>query len=115
MKFVFNWPGFVFCLMVNADYLEKLAQHRFGVSNDDEKYLDKFVDIRLGLGPQEDNFKNAVFDLASDLPLRIPFGDGNSFSVAHASKLAGELAVETGLSMRKVKIILLKVEIALLC
>ena len=47
MKLVFNQSGFVFCLMVNAEYLEKLAQHRFGVSPNDEKYLDKFVDIRF--------------------------------------------------------------------
>ncbi|NOR61228.1 MAG: hypothetical protein GQ535_01890 [Rhodobacteraceae bacterium] len=37
MKLVFNQSGFVFCLMVNADYLENLAQHRFGVSTNDEK------------------------------------------------------------------------------
>ncbi len=115
MKLVFNQSRFVFCLMVNADYLEKLAQHRFGVSTNDEKYLDKFVDIRLGLGPQEDNFKNAVFELASELPLSIPYGESELFSVEHAAKLAGELAVERKLSMRKVKRILLKVEIALRC
>jgi len=115
MKLVFNQSGFVFCLMVNADYLENLAQHRFGVSTNDEKYLDKFVDIRLGLGPEEDNFKNAVFELASALPLAIPFGDTDSFSVKHAAELASNLAVHCKLSMRKTKRILLKVEIALRC
>lgn len=115
MKLVFNQAGFVFCLMVNADYLEKLAQHRFGVSNNDEKYLDKFVDIRLGLGPQEDSFKNAVFELASDFSLAIPYGESENFSVAHAAELASELAVHSRLSMRKVKRILLKIEIALRC
>lgn len=115
MKQVFNQSGFVFCLMVNADYLEKLAQHRFGVSTNDEKYLDKFVDIRLVLAAKEDNLKNAVFELALELPLKIPYGDGDSFSVVHAAKLASELAIHSGLSMRKIKRTLLKVEIALRC
>jgi hypothetical protein len=115
MKLVFNQSGFVFCLMVNADYLEDLAQHRFGVSTGDEKYLDKFVDIRLRLGPQKDTFKNAVFELASELPLEIPYGESESFSVEHAADLASRLAVHGGYSMRKTKRILLKVEMALRC
>ena len=115
MKLVFNQAGFVFCLMVNADYLEKLAQHRFGVSTNDEKYLDKFVDIRLRLGPHEDAFKSAVYDLALELPLSIPFGEGESFSIEHAAELASKLAVRSGLSMRKIKRILMKVEIAMRC
>ncbi len=115
MKQVFNQSGFVFCLMVNADYLENLAQHRFGVSTNDEKYLDKFVDIRLALGAKEDNFKNAVYELALELPLKVPYGDNDSFSVEHAAKLASKLAVHSQLSMRKIKRILLKVEIALRC
>ena len=115
MKQVFNRSGFVFCLMINADYLENLAQHRFGVSTNDEKYLDKFVDIRLILGAKEDNFKNAVYELALELPLKTPYGDSGRFSVEHAAKLASNLAVHTKLSMRMVKRILLKVEIALRC
>ena len=115
MKLVFNQAGFVFCLMVNAKYLENLAKHRFGVSTNDEKYLDKFVDIHLMLNPQEDAFKNAVFELASELPLAIPYGDDDSFSVEHAAELASILAVRGNLSMRKTKRILLKVEIALRC
>lgn len=115
MKLVFNQSGFVFCLMVNADYLEELAQHRFGVPTNDEKYLDKFVDIRLRLGPQEDDFKNAVAGFASELPLAIPYADSDDFSVAHAAELASTLAVQSQLSMRKVKRILLKVEMALRC
>ncbi len=115
MKLVFNQSGFVFCLMVNADYLENLAQHRFGVSVNDEKYLDKFVDIRLGLGPQEGAFKSAVYELASELPLAIPYGENDSFSLEHAAELASGLAVESGFSMRKINRILLKVEVALRC
>lgn len=115
MKLVFNNPGFVFCLMVNADYLESLAQHRFGGATNDEKYLDKFVDIRLKLDPKEDNLKKAVFDLASELPLYVPYGEDKNFSIEHAAKLASNLAVHCGLSMRNTKRILLKVEIALRC
>jgi hypothetical protein len=115
MKFVFGQSGFVFCLMVNAEYLERIAQHQFGVSADDEKYLDKFVDLRLRLHPKEDNIKSAVKDLARKLPLVTPFGEGPEFSVEKASELAGDLAVETNLSMRKIKRILLQVELAMRC
>lgn len=115
MKLIFNQSGFVFCLMVNANYLEKLAQHRFGVSTDDEKYLDKFVDLRLQLKPKDEQIKEAVIGFASDLPLAIPYGDADIFGVEPAAKLAGELAVHTKLSPRKVKRLLQKIEIALRC
>lgn len=115
MKLVFNKKGFVFCLMVNADYLENLAQHRFGTSINDELYLDKFVDIRLRLQPREDNFRKAVVSLALQLPLAIPFGETEHFSVNEAAILAGQLSIRSGMSMRKIKRILLKVELALRC
>ncbi len=114
-KLIFGRSGFVFCLMVNADYLESLARHRFGVAQEDEKYLDKFVDIRLTLDPQPQSFKTAVYELACDLPLKIPYGEDEAFSVNRAAELASTLAVECGLSMRKTKRILLKVELALRC
>jgi hypothetical protein len=101
--------------MVNADYLENLAQHRYGTSTNDEKYLDKFVDIRLALSPSKDALKNAVIDLARELPLAIPFGETESFSIDHAANLAGELAEISSLSLRKIKRILLKVELAMRC
>lgn len=115
MKVIFAQSGFVFCLMINAEYLERLAKHRFGVSSGDEKYLDKFVDIRLNLEPQKEPFKSAVFDLASQLPLEIPYGNTEDFSIAHAAQLASDLAETTGFSMRKIKRILLRVELALRC
>lgn len=114
-KLIFGQSGFVFCLMVNADYLESLARHRFGVAKGDEKYLDKFVDIRLKLVPQPEAFKTAVYELACDLPLKIPFGENEAFSVERAAEMASILAVECQLSMRKTKRILLKVEVALRC
>lgn len=115
MKLVFNMTGFVFCLMINADYLEKLAQHRFGTSTNDEKYLDKFVDIRLKLEPHPENFKNAIKNLALEIPLAIPFGEDENFSPEHAADLAAVIAEKYNFSMRKTKRILLKVELALRC
>ena len=114
-KLIFGHAGFVFCLMVNANYLENLAQHRFGVAQEDEKYLDKFVDLRLKLEPKPDDFKAAVYELACGLPLQIPYGEGVEFSVERAAELASKLAIECGLSMRKTKRVLLKVELALRC
>lgn len=114
-KLIFGQSGFVFCLMVNADYLENLASHRFGVSRDDERYLDKFVDIRLKLEPEPDVFKRAIYELACELPLKIPFGTNEAFSIKSAAKLASELALQCGFSMRKTKRILLKVEVAMRC
>ncbi|MEO9493985.1 MAG: P-loop NTPase fold protein, partial [Vibrio splendidus] len=115
MKLIFSQSGFVFCLMVNADYLERLAKHRFGASTKEEKYLDKFVDIRLTLAPKGDTFKQAVYELTQQLPNEIPYGDGIEFSIEHAAELASKLAVRTKFSMRKVKRLLLKVEVALRC
>lgn len=115
MKLVFNQSGFVFCLMMNSSYLENLARHRYGVPPEDEKYLDKFVDIRLKLAPIGDSFRNAVKEFSLELPLAIPFGDGDAFSVKHAAELASELAVHLKLSMRKTKRILLNVEVSLRC
>lgn len=115
LKIIFGQENFVFCLMINAEYLERLAQHRFGASDEDEKYLDKFVDIRLALKPKEEDIKTAVFELAKELPLAIPFGEDKEFSVERAAELAGELAVYSKFSIRKVKRILLKVEMALRC
>lgn len=115
MKLIFNKSGFVFCLMVNAEYLENLAQHRFGTSTEDEKYLDKFVDIRLALNPSKKNLENAVIELTNQLPLAIPFGNTEDFSLNHAAQLAGTLAILSGLSLRQIKRILLKVEIAMRC
>lgn len=114
-KLIFGRSGFVFCLMVNSAYLENLARHRFGVAQDDEKYLDKFVDIRLKLAPQNETFKAAVYEMACDLPLKIAYGDNEAFSVKRAAELASTLAVECGFSIRKTKRVLLKIELALRC
>ncbi|WP_415921580.1 P-loop NTPase fold protein [Tateyamaria sp. SN6-1] len=112
MKLVFQHPGFVFVLFVNPDYLERLAAHRFGAQGEGEKYLDKFIDMRLGLPVNEDLLSKAVEHLFSDLPLKIPFGDHEEFSVARAARLAGELAPISNLSLRQIKAVLFKVRMA---
>ena len=59
--------------------------------------------------------KGAIYDLTMDLPLKIPYGDGYEFRLEHAAELAGQLAVQSKLSMRKIKRILLRVELAMRC
>jgi hypothetical protein len=115
MKLVFDQKGFVFCLMVNAEYLENLARHRFGEAQDGEKYLDKFVDVRLRLESTNEAINIAVTALASTLPIKTPFADGIDFSAERAAMVAGQLAAECSLPMRKVKRILMKVDIVLRC
>ncbi|NIY73983.1 NTPase [Marivivens donghaensis] len=114
-KLMFDQTGFTFCLMVNADYLENLAKHRYGAAQGDEMYLDKFVDIRLGLASQPENLSAAVSDLVHELPPFTPFGEAEEFSSTAAAELAAKLAVASTCGMRKIKRILLKVELALRC
>lgn len=113
MKVTFQEAGFVFCLMVNADYLETLAKHRFGSSDTGEKYLDKFVDLRLKLAPSPDAKKAAVAQLVEQLPLAIPFGEDEAFSTKSAGEMAGRIAQDHDVSFRRVERVLLKVETAL--
>ncbi len=115
MKLVFDQPGYVFVLMVNADYLERIAEHRFGKMEKGERYLEKFVDMRLALPMTDAVLSAAVERLARNLPLAVPFGEHEEFSVERAARLAGELAPQSGLSMRQLKRVLLRVEMALRC
>lgn len=115
MKLVFDFNGFVFVLLVNADYLENLAAHRFGKTGEGERYLDKFVDIRLGLPVTDASLSSAARALAARLPLELPFGNDPEFSVDRAARLAGELAPVSKLSMRQIERVLLRVELALRC
>ncbi len=110
MKLVFDQDGFVFVLMVNRGYLEAVAEKRFGKAPEGESYLDKFVDLRLKL--ETDRLSSAAEALASKLPLAIPFGDHEEFSLERATQLAGQLAPLSGLSMRQIKRVLERVELA---
>lgn len=115
MKLVFGRQGFVFCLMVNPEYLESIAHHRFGTQAAGEKYLEKFIDLRLRLRASDDSVQLATHGLALRLPLAIPFGKDPAFSVASAAELAGKLVSGTQLSFRQIKRALDKVELALRC
>ena len=116
MKLVFGQKGFVFVLMVNADYLERIADRRFGSAVDGERYLDKFVDLRLQLPWTDDVLGRAVHGLTLDtLPEYTALGEGPEFSAKAAADLAQQLAPVSGLSMRQIKRVMTKVEIALRC
>lgn len=80
LKMVFGHSNFVFCLFVNAEYLENLAAHRFGQSAKGERYLDKFVDLRLALTATPEARKAATKALALEqLDVGTPLGDKPSF------------------------------------
>lgn len=122
MKLVFDRPGYVFVLMVNSDHLERIAAHRFvGWHKDDEDtarepYLDKFVDMRLKLAAGEEKIGEAARAFALELPEpEIPFGEGPEFTVERAAQVAADLAPISGLSMRQIKRVLLRVELAVRC
>ncbi len=121
MKLVFDRRGYVFVLMVNSDHLERVAAHRFvGWQKEEEDqtarepYLDKFVDMRLKLPTPAEKIGEAARALALALlpePV-VPFGDGAEFSVRRAAEVAAELAPSSALSMRQIKRVLLRVELA---
>lgn len=115
MKVVFKRKGFVFCLMVNTDYLERIAAHRFGQMQEGETYLEKFVDLRLKLAATRETIGEATKALAMNLPLEVPFGNDPAFSVEAAATLAGEIARQTDLTFRQIKRVLDRVELALRC
>lgn len=116
MKLVFNQPGFVFVLMVNAEQLEALADRRFARAKEGERYLDKFVDIRLRL-PRSDVVigQAAARILEKTFPTITPFSSHAAFGREAAATLASKLAPASGLSIRQIERVLMKVEIALRC
>ncbi|TNE69507.1 MAG: NTPase [Rhodobacteraceae bacterium] len=116
MKHVFDRPGYVFCLMVNADYLEKVAQHRFGAHGEGERYLDKFVDLRLALKATAQRKAEAAWQLVMKrLEIGTPYGDDPAFSVQAAAELVGKIVKASSLSFRQIERVLDRVEVALRC
>ncbi len=116
MKLVFGYEGFVFVLMVNERHLEALANRRFADALEGERYIDKFVDIRLQLPKTEAAFSAAAAQVLRDTcPVFTPLHEDRAFSTEFAAELTGLLAPASELSMRQVKRVLMKVEIALRC
>jgi hypothetical protein len=115
MKLIFDTENFVFVLMVDANYLQQIAQHRFGQSDSEELYLEKFVDIRLRLQVSEKNLQSAVEGLARKLPLVTPLSADNAFSLDESAVFAGQLAAASDLSLRKIMRILFRAELVLRC
>lgn len=115
MKLVFAQNGFIFVLMVNAEHLERIASRRFGTSSKDERYLDKFVDMRLQLPLTNGSLGKAAYSIAKELPLTNPFADIEAFVVPAAAELAQQIASMGHLSMRQLKAVILKVELGLRC
>lgn len=118
MKLVFAHDGFVFCLFVDNEYLEGLAAHRFGEMKAGERYLDKFIDIRLKLPDTKEVIAGAAEELFNGLKAvkhSLPFGEGDEFTIERAARLAGELAPSSGLSMRQINRVYRRIELALRC
>lgn len=115
MKLVFGRDGFVFCLMVNPNYLESIAHHRFGTKEQDELYLEKFIDLRLALRPTSQTQAQATKILINSLELALPFGQGEAFSVEAAAELAAVIVEQSTLSFRQIKRTVERLDLALRC
>lgn len=115
MKLVFGRKGFVFCLMVNPHYLESIATHRFGASEYDELYLEKFVDLRLALKPTTESLGLATEELIKKIEVKIPFGTSEAFSTSTAAVLANSIVQRTHLSFRQIKRIAERIDLATRC
>lgn len=114
MKVVFNLDGFVFCLMVNAHALEQLADHRFGKHEQGERYLDKFVDMRLRLRPKEDERQIAVENLIFTLPeVSVPFASDEEFGKTRAMEVAKTFLSLESLTMRQLEKVMQRLELAI--
>lgn len=115
MKLIFNEDGFVFVLLVNGDYLNHIADHRYGTGKTGENYLEKFVDFRLKLRVPPEALAEATRELVAKIELAIPFGDDPAFSVAAAAELAAKIAPESGLSFRQIKRVVERVDLVAQC
>lgn len=115
MKLVFNEEGFVFVLLVNGDYLNHIADHRYGTGQTGESYLEKFVDFRLKLRAPPEALAEATRELVAKIELAVPFGDNPAFSVEAAAELAAKIAPESGLSFRQIKRVVERVDLVARC
>lgn len=111
MKMVFGRDGFVFCLMVNPNYLENIAANRFGTGANDELYLEKFVDLRLKLPANPEQLALAVQEMASKITLTAPFGDKAVFGAEPAALLIKEIVQHASLSIRQIKRLIERIDL----
>jgi hypothetical protein len=115
MKLVFGREGFVFVLMVNPNYLEDVAKHRFGFKAEDELYLDKFIDIRLRLKVGQPFLAQLVKDHINGIHLEEPYGAEETFGVNAAADLACQIVEKSPSSVRQVKRVLARIELVCRC
>jgi hypothetical protein len=115
MKLVFGREGFVFVLMVNPNYLEDVAKHRFGFKAEDELYLDKFIDIRLRLKVGQPFLAQLVKDHINGIHLEEPYGAEVTFGVNAAADLACQIVEKFPSSVRQVKRVLARIELVCRC
>ena len=77
--------------------------------------MDKFVDLRFNLAPNKDEVAEFAREIALALPEYVPLGDHVEFSIERVGKFAFDLAPLSGLTIRQIKRVFLKVEVALRC
>lgn len=114
LKKIFDKNGFVFVIMANPEYMQGLAESRFGDQREGEQYLEKFVDLRLQL-PLTTGTENAISILCSSLPDYVPWRKVDEFMLPAATMVAIELAREFDFSMRQIERSLNWIEVTMLC
>ncbi|WP_199275841.1 KAP family P-loop NTPase fold protein [Leisingera sp. ANG-S3] len=103
MKLIFGRGGFVFFLMVNHNYLESIARHRFGTGKQDELYLEKFIDLRLRLTPKPHMATLLAESVFKDISVNLPYGDVGTFGVQPMLKYLGRIVEAEKPSIRQIK------------
>ncbi|WP_166486339.1 KAP family P-loop NTPase fold protein [Cereibacter sphaeroides] len=103
LKLIFGRPGFVFCLMVNHNYLESIARHRFGTGQRDELYLEKFIDLRLRLMPKPHMAALLAESVFKDINVNIPYGDIEIFGAQPMLTLLVAIVEGEKPSIRQIK------------
>lgn len=112
MKAVFDQKGFVFCLMINPNYLEGIASHQFGTGRDGEFYLEKFIDFRLRLAVEPNVPALVAENMFSVIKVSHPFGPEEIFGTLAAVDLAGRIVKSERPSMRQLKRAVDRVDLA---
>lgn len=115
MKLVFGREGFVFVLMVNSNYLERIAKHRFGTGENDELYLEKFIDFRFKLHIDQSSVAQLAYEQIRRINLQLPFGRVANYGVDVAADLAFQVIEQRPSSIRQIKKVLARVELVCRC